>query len=29
MFAEGHRLAVVVGGDMPNDENRHCGPKSR
>ena len=29
MFTKGHRLPVVVGGDVPYDENRHRDPKSR
>jgi hypothetical protein len=26
VLAEGHRLLVGVGGEMPDGENRHCGP---
>ena len=29
VFAEGDRLLVLIGGDMPDGENRHCNPMIR
>src|SRR5881296_2120771 len=29
VFAEGDRLLVLIGGDMPDGENRHCKPMIR
>lgn len=29
VFAEGDRLFVLISGDMPDGENRHCYPMIR
>jgi hypothetical protein len=29
VFAEGDRLLVLISGDMPDGENRHCNPMIR
>src|SRR5216684_9320841 len=29
VLAEGDRLLVLIGGDMPDGENRHCNPMIR